>query len=116
MAETVILRRWSSLIRSEDREAYVAYIRQTGVSDYLAVEGNLGCEMLIRDLGGGRSEVTTLSWWRSMDAIRGFAGADVTRARYYPEDDRYLLEKPEAVEHHEVVVVALGPRNRHRHD
>ena len=30
-----------------------------------------------------------------MDAIRGFAGDDVERAVYYPQDDRYLLTKPE---------------------
>ena len=36
-----------------------------------------------------------------MDAIRGFAGDDVERAVYYPEDDRYLLTKPEKVQHYE---------------
>lgn len=108
MADTMILRRWSSRIRTADRDAYIAYIKATGVSDYLAVAGNLGCEMLLRDLDDGTTEVTTLSWWRSMDAIHGFTGTDVTQARYYPEDDRYLLEKPERVEHHEVVIDALG--------
>ena len=44
--------------------------------------------MLLRALGGGRSEVTTLSWWDSADAIRKFAG---------------LLERPLQVEHHRVV-------------
>lgn len=38
-----------------------------------------------------------------MEAIRAFAGAEVDRARYYPEDDRFLLEKPDHVEHHRVV-------------
>jgi hypothetical protein len=36
-----------------------------------------------------------------MDAIRGFAGDDVERAVYYPEDDRFLLTKPEKVQHYE---------------
>ena len=42
--------------------------------------------MLLRDLGDGTSEVTTLSWWIDMAAIRAFAGEDVEIARYYPED------------------------------
>jgi heme-degrading monooxygenase HmoA len=112
MADPIILRRWSSRIRTTDRAAYAAYIEETGVADYLAVAGNLGCEMLMRDLGDGITEVTTLSWWQSMDAIRGFAGEDVGRARYYPEDDRFLLEKPEVVEHYDVVVDALGLAGR----
>ena len=50
--------------------------------------------MLLRELGNGESEVTTLSWWTSMDAIRALAGATPELARYYPEDDRYLLHRP----------------------
>ncbi|USI71568.1 hypothetical protein [Sphingomonas morindae] len=107
-SEPLVLRRWSSRIRTEDREAYVSYIRGTGVEDYLGTPGNVGCEMLLRDLGNGSTEVSTLSWWRSMDAIRAFAGEDIARARYYPEDDRFLLEKPDQVEHHIVVVEGLG--------
>lgn len=107
-AEPLILRRWSSRIRTADREEYVSYIKSTGVEDYLATPGNVGCEMLLRDCGDGSTEVSTLSWWRSMEAIRAFAGHDVDRARYYPLDDRYLIEKPEHVEHHIVVVEGLG--------
>jgi len=101
-----ILRRWTSRIRTEDAGAYVDYICRTGLDDYRATPGNLGAQMLLRDLGGGISEVTTLSWWTDMDAIRAFAGDQVEVARYYPEDDRFLLEKPEHVEHHRIVAEA----------
>jgi heme-degrading monooxygenase HmoA len=99
----VILRRWSSRIRTADEIAYVDYIGETGLSDYRATPGNLGAQMLLRALGDGTSEVTTLSWWESMDAIRAFAGEDVEIARYYPDDDRFLLDKPKQVEHHRMV-------------
>ena len=107
---SAILRRWVSRIRTSDHDAYVDYIAGTGVADYLGTPGNLGCEMLMRDLGDGSTEVTTLSWWTSMEVIRGFAGDEVDRARYYAEDDRFLLEKPERVEHHDVVVEEVGLR------
>jgi heme-degrading monooxygenase HmoA len=73
-------------------------------ADYGATEGNLGFQMLLRDLKDGTTEVVTLSWWTSIDAVRAFAGEDYERARYYPEDDRYLLEKPGGVEHYDVVI------------
>ena len=66
--------------------------------------------MLMRDLPDGSTEITTLSWWRSMDAVRAFAGRDPERARYYPEDDRFLLEKPDHVEHHSVIAGDLALR------
>ena len=106
MNDTVILRRWSARIRTADETAYIAYIAGTGLDDYRATPGNLGAQMLMRTLGNGESEVTTLSWWESFDAIRAFAGADIDRARYYPQDDRFLLTRPEQVEHHRVVGAA----------
>lgn len=38
--------------------------------------------------------------------MRAFAGEDYKTARYYPDDDRFLLSKPEFVTHFEVVVDA----------
>ena len=111
MPETKILRRWASRIRTEDRAAYTHYVRRTGAADYGACEGNLGFQMLLRDLGDGTSEVVTLSWWTSIEAIKAFAGERWERARYYPEDDRFLLEQPEAVEHCEVVMGGV-PRSQ----
>lgn len=106
--DTIILRRWSSRIRSSDEQEYVRYIAGTGLEDYRAVPGNLGAQMLLRALGDGTTEVTTLSWWISIKAIHGFAGDDIEIARYYPEDDRFLLEKPERVEHHVVAASDLS--------
>jgi heme-degrading monooxygenase HmoA len=103
MDKTVILRRWSARIRTADEAEYVVYIAGTGLDDYRATPGNLGAQMLVRTLGDGESEVTTLSWWESIEAIAAFAGEDIDRARYYPEDDRFLLTRPDHVEHHRVV-------------
>ena len=100
--ETMILRRWSSRIRTADEAAYVRYIEATGLRDYRATPGNLGCQMLLRSLADGTTEVTTLSWWESLDAVAAFAGTPIDLARYYPEDDQFLLEKPQSVEHHRV--------------
>ena len=35
-------------------------------------------------------------------AIEAFAGEDIDRAVYYPEDDRYLLERDQHVVHYQV--------------
>ena len=45
-------------------------------------------------------ELATL--WRSMDAIREFAGEDCTRAVLYANDEQYFLRWDERVEHFEV--------------
>lgn len=104
---SVILRKWTGRIRTADETEYVAYIARTGLEDYAKTPGNLGFQMMLRDLGNGESEVTTLSWWESMESIRGFAGATPDLAKYYPEDDRFLVYRPLHVEHHRVVASDL---------
>ena len=55
-----------------------------------------------RDLDAERSEIVVLSWWSDRTAIRAFAGDDIDRARYYPEDAEFLLTRPESVQHYDV--------------
>jgi hypothetical protein len=38
-----------------------------------------------------------------MDAIRRFAGDEPERAVYYPEDERFLVEREDTVSHFELI-------------
>jgi hypothetical protein len=58
--------------------------------------------MLRRD-HGERTEFMTFSLWDSVEAIRRFAGDDIDSAVYYPEDERYLIERDATVSHYDVV-------------
>jgi hypothetical protein len=104
-----ILREWRGEIRRSERDAYVAYIRGTGIVDYRKTAGNLGAVIAVNDLDDERSEVVTLSLWESWDAIRAFAGDQPELARYYPEDDRYLLKRPLNVKHYDAFGELLLP-------
>ena len=44
----------------------------------------------------------TLSFWESREAIAAFAGTDIEVAKYYPEDEKYLLEFEPTVAHYEL--------------
>ena len=46
--------------------------------------------------------MVTLSFWTSLDAVRAFAGDDVSAAVFYPEDDRFLVGRERTVTHHQV--------------
>jgi heme-degrading monooxygenase HmoA len=115
MAEaTAILRKWSAHIRGAQQDEYVAYVIRTGADDYATTPGNLGWQILLRSVDAETTEITTLSWWASLAAIEAFAGTPPDVARYYPEDDQYLLTRPAHVEHHQVILsqVALTIRPR----
>ncbi len=106
----MIARTWRGAVRAADAEAYAAYIEATGLAAYAATPGNLGAWLMYR-VEGDRAEVQTFSLWESMDAIRAFAGDDVARAVFYPEDDRYLVDR-DLVAHHWVVTSATKPMAR----
>src|SRR5687767_11984363 len=97
----MIARIWRGAVRPGDGDAYVAYIEKTGMREYRQTPGNISAHMLRRDLED-RTEILTLTFWESMEAIKAFAGDAPELAHYYPEDDRYLIERPLNVEHYEV--------------
>ena len=96
-----ILREWRAEIRRARSKEYVEYIRGTGIADYRKTPGNLGALIATRDIDTERTEVITMSLWTTMEAIKAFAGDDPERARYYPQDDQFLLTRPQSVKHYE---------------
>ena len=81
---------------------YARYVQETGCAAYLARPGNRGAHILTRDLDG-RTEFVVLSFWDSLEAVRGFAGDDIERAVFYPEDERFLVDRELTVSHYDVV-------------
>jgi lactoylglutathione lyase len=51
---------------------------------------------------GDRTEFVTLTFWTSLDAVKAFAGEHVEQAVFYPEDDRFLVDRETTVTHFEV--------------
>ena len=98
----MIARIWHGATRESDAGEYFEFLKRTGLRDYRATPGNRGV-WVFRRMEGGRADFLLISLWDSLGAIRAFAGRHVTRARYYPEDDRFLLEKEPAIAHYEVL-------------
>lgn len=101
----MIARRWKGRVRADQADAYLAYLQETGLNDYATTPGHLGTTIL-RRTDDGVTEFELITYWESTDAIRAFAGDDISVARYYPEDAEFLLEMNEHVEHWEVVARA----------
>jgi heme-degrading monooxygenase HmoA len=88
----MIARIWTGTVRNADADEYADYIRDTGLREYGETPGNRGAWMLRRD-HGALTEFITLSLWDSEEAIRGFAGDDIEVAVYFPEDERFLVDR-----------------------
>ena len=101
----MIARQWHGRIRTRDADRYRRYLEGTGLRDYAQTAGNCGVFYLQRQ-EGDVTHVVTLTFWDSVDAIKRFAGEDYAVARYYPEDDDFLLEREPHVTHYEMEAYA----------
>jgi heme-degrading monooxygenase HmoA len=98
----MIARIWRGWTATGRADAYAEYMKATGVAGYVATPGNLDAYMLRRDLDDGRTEFVMVTLWASMAAVRRFAGDQPERAVFYPEDDRFLVDREVTVRHFEV--------------
>jgi heme-degrading monooxygenase HmoA len=98
----MIARTWHGRVPATRAHVYQAYLQRTGLKDYRATPGNRGVLVLRRTEGSDTHFVLT-TLWESVAAIKQFAGDDYERARYYPEDDEYLIEREPFVTHYDVV-------------
>lgn len=97
----MIARLWHGTTRRERADDYASFLADRAMPDYRGTPGNLGAQVLRRD-EGDVVHFLTLSYWEDEDAIRAFAGDDVLKAKYYPEDEGFLLEIEPRVAHYEV--------------
>ena len=94
----MIARVWRGATRAADAEAYAAYVER-------CLEGERA--LVLQRVDGDRAEIQTIIFFESLDVVQAFAGDDIARARFYPEDDRYLLERDLTVTHYDVPVASL---------
>jgi heme-degrading monooxygenase HmoA len=104
----MIARTWRGWTADEDADRYVSYLRETGVKEYRETPGNRGV-LVLRRIEGGRAEFLLVSLWDSMDAVHAFSGPDERIAVFYPEDDRFLVERERYADHYEVAAQELAP-------
>jgi hypothetical protein len=91
----VIARVWRGATRAADAEAYAAYVEQ-------CLDGERA--LVLQRVDGDRADIATIIYFESLVVVREFAGDDIERARFYPEDERYLVERDLTVTHYDVPV------------
>lgn len=96
----MIARRWRGRVRAADIDTYLAYVEKTGIAALRSTPGNEGVVVFRRlDEASDSAEIEVVSYWRDLEDIRAFAGDDISVARFFPDDDRYLIERELTVRH-----------------
>ena len=98
----MICRMWHGRTKYEDANVYEQFLINRAIPDYTSIPGNIDVSILRWD-EGDVTHFITRTHWDSESSIRAFAGEDILTAKYYPEDENFLLEFEPSVVHYKVV-------------
>lgn len=99
----MIARFWSARTTPAQARAYAEHLRTHVLPTLRRLDGYAGAILLERATSDA-VEIIVLTWWRSLDAIRGFAGADLEEAVVADEAVSLLTQFDRRVRHFELVV------------
>jgi len=88
----MIVRTWHGRTQLSQGDEYEAFMKERAAPDYGSVPGLQNLFFTRRD-EGDVSHFLLVTIWDSIDAVKKFSGKNPDIAKYYPEDDDYLLEK-----------------------
>jgi heme-degrading monooxygenase HmoA len=98
----MIFRQWRGLARTERADEYVQHLRRDTFPQLARIPGFVDASILRRDVERG-VEFLVVTRWRSLDAIRKFAGADAEIAVVPENVQQMMLDYDRRVAHYELV-------------
>lgn len=102
MGGLMIIREWRGRATRSKAGEYPTHFRTRVVPELRDVPGFLGATLSKRE-DGERVEFIVLTRWRSLEAVRAFAGADIGRAVVEPGAVAALSDCDHTVRHYEVL-------------
>jgi heme-degrading monooxygenase HmoA len=99
----VIDRIWAARATPANAPVYVEHLRDHVLPTLRALDGYEGARLL-QQQDGGEVEIIVVTRWRSLAAIRGFAGDDIEQAVVANEAAALLTGFDDRVAHFEVVL------------
>ena len=96
----MITRVWHGRTSLLDADSYLKFLLTDGTKEYRQTPGILSIKVWSRK-EKDCCHFYTVTEWKSLDAIKIFAGENYEKAVYYPEDQGILLEFEETVNHYD---------------
>ena len=99
----MVARIWHGHTSADKAEEYRQYLFDVGVKKIASLPGNRGVQMMVSK-SPEQAEFMVVSYWDSIDAIKGYAGADYTKVHDLPRDKDFLIDREPLVRHFDLGV------------
>ena len=98
-----VARMWRGEVPAARADEYEKYLSAEGIARLRAIPKNLGVQMFRRTIGD-REEFVVISYWPDQDAIRAYAGENITQTHFLPRDREFLIDPDPQVRHYRIEV------------
>lgn len=99
--QPTIARIWRGRTRPAVANAYEAYLKAEGIPPL--EQTALGVQ-LFREDREGETWFTTISYWSDIESMRAFTKGDPTKVHHLDHDAEFLVELPERIEIHQILL------------
>jgi len=99
----MVARIWHGRTAADKADEYRDYLFEAGVKKIAAIPGNRGVQMMASK-SAEQGEFMVVSYWDSIEAIKGYAGAEYTKVHDLPRDKEFLIDREALVRHFDLDV------------
>lgn len=100
--EPKVARVWHGRVPNAKAGEYAAYLK-AALPKFKTIPGNLGYRM-DRETDGDVTHFQVTSFWASREAVKAYAGEDISKTRHLPRDAEYLIEPEQTVRNYDIVL------------
>ncbi len=97
----MIARIWHGCTKKEYFDKYSEFLKEKAIPDYKNTKGFIKF-IFLRNIKDNKAHFELITFWENLETIKNFAGEKYEKAKYYPEDSKFLLDFEENVIHYEV--------------
>ncbi len=94
----MVARIWHGRTPAAKADEYRQYLFDVGIKKIASLPGNRGVQMMVSKTAE-QGDFTVISYWDSIDAIKGYAGENYTQVHDLPRDKDFLIDHEPLVRH-----------------
>jgi heme-degrading monooxygenase HmoA len=94
----MVARIWHGRTAAEKADEYRQYLFDAGIKKIASLPGNRGVQMMM-SRRPNEAEFIVVSYWDSIEAIKGYAGENYTQVHDLPRDKEFLIDREPLVRH-----------------
>jgi hypothetical protein len=99
-----VVRQWKGIVKPGLADKYIRHLREETFPSLRAIPGFVYANILCREVEDG-TEFQVETGWRSLDAIKAFAGDDIAVAVVPPEAQKLMVRYDDRAVHYDIVLL-----------